>query len=195
MDFASEQSQNWSCSLQVLRHLAANSILHSKIQDALAKNLGAILELPSDQCNQSILSNELKSCDKYDNSFTHISNMICSYKHTPSIETHAGHSANAHHYEDDESDDDLEYRDARERPKSTPQIKFAPIKLPQFSGDVTTGENNFADWISLFHVSVNNIEDDAIKHIYLMQSLKGKAKNLSLTYQLQRLVSTQQYQS
>ena len=149
----------------------------SKIQDTLAKNLTAILDLPPDQCNQSLLSNELKSRDKYDNSFTDISTMICTYKYTPAIETHASHTGATRHDADEESDGD-DYRDARERPRSSPQIKFAPIKLPQFSGDVTAGENDFADWINLFNVSVNNIEDDSIKHIYLIQSLKGKALKL-----------------
>ena len=147
----------------------------SKIQDALAKNLSAILELPPDQCNQSILSNELKSCDRYDNSFTEISTMICSYKQVPAIETHATHTGIARH--DDDSDEE-DFRDARERPKPTPQIKFAPIKLPPFSGDLTSRENNFVDWLNLFNVSIGNIEDDSIKHNYLMQSLKGKALKL-----------------
>ena len=74
-----------------------------------------------------------------------------------------------------ESDDDGS-RDIRSR--SAPTIKFAPIKLPTFSGDVTSGENNFSDWWNLFNISVGNIEDSAIKHIYLMQSLRGKALKL-----------------
>ena len=148
----------------------------SKIQDSLAKNTAAIFELPPELLNEAMLNNELKTCDRYDNTFSEISNLIGTYKHVPTAE---GHSTSAMHHdaEGSESDED-DFRDARERPKSTPQIKFAPIKLPTFSGDVTIGENNFTDWLNLFNVSVEHITDDSIKHIYLIQSLKGKALKL-----------------
>ena len=52
------------------------------------------------------------------------------------------------------------------------------MKLPTFSGDLRIGEIFFTDWLNLFNVSVEHNIDDSIKHIYLVQSLKGKALKL-----------------
>ena len=145
----------------------------SNTQDLLATNTSKLLSLPLDSISEATINNELKICDKYDTAFTDMSTLISTYKHIPV--TDASHTSPRFYDEDGGSDDDSS---SDHRSKSTPQIKFAPIKLPTFSGDVTTGENNFSDWMNLFNVSVENIEDDAIKHIYLTQSLRGKALKL-----------------
>ena len=76
----------------------------SNTQDLLAKNTSAILALPLDSISESTINNELKTCEKYDNSFTEISALISMYKNVPI--TDSSHIRILHDDDDEMSDDD-----------------------------------------------------------------------------------------
>lgn len=155
------------------------------LTDELANNTSVLLTLPEEIVPPSTLSELLKQAKTYDNNYTEISNQYITYGNTMQSQNKKRVSFTStrgsipesigSYYQIPDSDD---YNDDEAVTSgSGPIVKFQPLKLPRFGGDVNnmTEIISFVDWMSLFELSISRIPSKAMKQAYLLQSLDKPA--------------------
>ena len=154
------------------------------LSDELSNATAILLTLPEQEVSQTTLTDMLKQAEKYDTTFSTISEQylnFCSLKAsqmpTPHNSNKAGVTfAESATYNSDEDED--ESTDCNI--DAAPVIKFQPLKLPRLSGDPSSQTElmSFMDWLNLFMLSVTKINSKALKQAYLLQSLDPPAADL-----------------